>query len=215
MSSTAWVNGIFGGALSFNGINNYVSITNVAGGDFTLSCWIKSTQTFPVSNNTFGGSGILWSDVGGTANDFILGGTRSSGGVNRLSIFTGNPDTSINGVTEICTGQWVPLAATRNAVSCQLSIYVNGQLEASGIGGTIVLKANPFINIGGNTLDGRYFLGLIDDVRVYSSVFSYSRKFPISSQLCRHICAGRIEIASRRQWPGLSDLECREWCDRL
>ena len=131
MNSGAWVNGLFGGALSFNGVNNYVSITNVAGGDFTLSCWIKSTQAFPVSNNTFGGTGILWSDVGGTANDFILGGIYEAAGALIACHFS--PAILIFPsmvLPEICTGQWVHLAATRNSITGGLSVFVNGKLEA-------------------------------------------------------------------------------------
>ena len=172
MNSASWMNGLFGGALWFNGLDTYVSISNVAGGDFTLSCWIKSSQTFLTSDATYEGNGIIWSDVGGVANDFILGGTRSGSGVNRLSLFTGNPDISVNGVTEICTGQWVHLTATRNSATGQLIVYVNGLLDATGTGGTNYLNANPVINIGGNTLDGRYFQGLMDEVRVYSRVLS-------------------------------------------
>ncbi len=172
MASGSWVTGLFGGALSFNGIDNFVSISNAAGGDFTLACWVKTAQAFPVADNTYEGNGIIWSDVGGVANDYILGGTRSAGGVDRLSFFTGNPDTSLNGVTEISTGQWVHLAATRNSANGQMSVYVNGQLDATSTGGTNFLNSNQAISIGGNTLDGRYFSGLIDDVRIYSRVLS-------------------------------------------
>lgn len=172
LNNGSWVNGLFGGALSFNGINGFVSISNVAGGDFTLSCWIKSTQAFPVTDLTYEGDGIIWSDVGGVANDFILGGTRSAGGVDRLSFFTGNPDTAVNGATKITTGQWMHLAVTRNSANGQLSLYVNGQLDVTGTGGTNFLNANQSISIGGNTLDGRYFAGLMDDVRIYSRVLA-------------------------------------------
>ena len=66
------------------------------------------------------------------------------------------------------------LAVTRNGTNGAVNLYVNGVLDANATGSTTVLNANPAIHIGGNTLDGRYFNGLIDDVRFYSRVLSQS-----------------------------------------
>ena len=167
-----WITGTNGAALDFDGINDYVGINNIVSSNFTIACWLRTTQVFQTVDPTYQGTGIIWSDVGGTANDFILGGTRSAGGINRLSFFTGNPDTSLNGVTPINTGNWIHVAATRNASTGQMKIYVNGVLDGTGVTGTAPLTANPRINIGGNTLDGRYFQGAIDDVRIYSRVLT-------------------------------------------
>ena len=48
----------------------------------------------------------------------------------------------------------------------------NGALEIASSGGTNLLTANPTIAIGGNTLNGRYFLGQIDEVRAYNRALS-------------------------------------------
>ena len=50
--------------------------------------------------------------------------------------------------------------------------FVNGVLDGVSNGGTGLLTANPVIHFGGNTLDGRYFLGLMDEVRAYNRVLS-------------------------------------------
>ncbi|MDB6123106.1 MAG: Laminin sub domain 2 [Pedosphaera sp.] len=172
MSPLAWVTGISGNALSFDGFDDYIEISNHLGASFTICCWIKTTQTFPQVDPTYAGTGIIWSDVGGPANDFIMGGTQSPSGINRLSFFVGGSETSISGMQEISTGQWIHLAVTRDAVSGAVNLYVNGALDASATAGLTVLNANPKIHIGGNTLDGRYFNGLIDDVRFYSRVLN-------------------------------------------
>jgi hypothetical protein len=164
--------GVWARALSFNGTNSYINISNNLGNDFTLSLWIKSTQVFQLTDNTFGGTGIIWSDVGGTANDFVLGGTRNAAGTNRLSFFTGNPDSSLNGTKNISTGRWTHLAAVRRRSTGERRIFVNGVLDGVSFAGTNVLTANPVIRIGGNTLDNRYFLGLIDEVRAYNRALS-------------------------------------------
>ena len=128
------------------------------------------------------GTGILWSDAYFAAKDFILGGTRSGTGVNRLSFFTGNPDTTLSGTVAINTGQWVHLAATRNGTTGQMRIYVNGLLDGTATGSTGLLRANDRINIGGNTLDARYLVGDIDDVRIYSRVLSGTEISNLSNQ---------------------------------
>jgi len=163
-----WVPGVNGTALSFDGANDFVGISNVVTTNFSIACWIKTTQVFPQVTPTYQGTGIIWSDVGGAANDFIVGGTRNAGGTNRLSFFAGNPETTVSGVTPINSGNWTHIAVTRAGTNGQIRLYVNGVLDASGSGGAALLRANSVIHIGGNTLDNRYFQGLIDDVRIYS-----------------------------------------------
>jgi hypothetical protein len=171
--ASPWTPDVFGNALTFDGVDDYVRISNHLGASFTIACWVKTTQVFPQVDPTFQGTGIIWADVGGGANDFILGGTRSAGGVNRLSFFVGSGgDISTSGTQNISTGQWMHLAVTRDGNNGAVRLYVNGTLDGSGTAGTAVLNANPNIHIGGNTLDGRYFNGAIDDVRFYSRVLS-------------------------------------------
>jgi mono/diheme cytochrome c family protein len=168
----AWVPGRFGQALSFDGIGAYVQISNHLGANFTIACWVKTSQVFQQVDPTYLGTGIIWSDMPGGAADFILGGTRSVGGTNRLSFFVGGFETSLNGLKEISTGQWTHLAATRDGASGQFKIYVNGVLDGTATGATGLLRANAIIAVGGNVGDTRYFNGLIDDVRFYSRVLT-------------------------------------------
>ena len=51
------------------------------------------------------------------------------------------------------------------ADSKQAFVYVDGQLEANGTTSANRLASNPVIEIGGNTLDRRYFAGNIDEER--------------------------------------------------
>ena len=169
---TIWSSGIIGNALAFDGVDDYVQINNTLGASFTISCWVKTSQTFQQVTPTYAGTGIIWGDVGGAANDFVFGGTRGTNGVNRLSFYVGSGDKTISGTQEISTGQWTHLAVTRDGVSGAVKLYVNGILDATGTAGTAVLNANPIINLGGNTLDGRYFNGALDDARFYSRVLT-------------------------------------------
>ena len=162
-----WVAGRIGGALDFDGTDDYVEIARVVQDDFTLAAWIKTdTPGINLGAQGYQGSGLIWSDIGGVANDFILAvlGTK-------LSFFCGNPDTSVNSDRDITTGEWVHVAATRSAQDRKIAIYIDGEHENTiDHANTGPLNAIETIAIGGNVLDSRYYTGLIDDVRLYDHV---------------------------------------------
>jgi len=65
-------------------------------------------------------------------------------------------------------------------------------LEASDFSGTGLLHDNPEIHVGGNTLDGRYFNGSTDGVRVYSEVLDAAA---IRSLMTADVAASPAAIA--------------------
>jgi len=157
------------GSIVFDGTNDYVQINNTTSASFTLNCWVRSTSYGSGSpgQQAYFGSGIIWSDVAGAGNDFVLAMTG-----NVAAWFTGNPDVSINDNTSINTGAWFYLSATKDGPSGIKSLYVNGQLRVTGSCNANVLNANSKINIGGNTLDGRYYNGRIAQVSIYNKTLS-------------------------------------------
>jgi hypothetical protein len=158
-----------GKVASFDGIDDYFAITRLVQDDFTLTAWIKTdTAGAQAGTRAWQGSGLIWSDVSGSASDFILAllGTN-------LSFGTGpaNQDTTSSG--DVVTGQWVHVAVTRTRSSGRIEFFIDGILDTTAVhSNTGSLNANPEIHIGGNTVDSRYYTGLIDDVRIYSRVLS-------------------------------------------
>ena len=70
------------------------------------------------------------------------------------------------GTTQLATGVWAHVAATYNGNV--LALYVNGvQAAQLLIAGSITTSTSP-LRIGGNTIWGEWFNGLIDEVRVYN-----------------------------------------------
>jgi len=68
-----WVAGLISGALDFDGDGDYVEIPRIVQDDFTLAAWIKTdTPGLNLGSHGYQGSGLIWSDVAGVANDFIL-----------------------------------------------------------------------------------------------------------------------------------------------
>ncbi|MEN6575919.1 MAG: LamG-like jellyroll fold domain-containing protein, partial [Phycisphaerales bacterium] len=160
--------GHLGSCFAFNGSNAYIQLTRVIQDDFTITAWIKTSTTGAAGTQAYQGSGLFWSDVGGTANDLVVAvlGTK-------LSFFAGNPDTSVNSNGDIVTGEWVYITAVRNTTAKTLSVYIDGTLDNSvSHSNTGALNANPNFVIGSNTLDSRYYTGLMDEVRLFDVVLT-------------------------------------------
>ena len=70
------------------------------------------------------------------------------------------------GTTQLAPGVWTHVAATYDGNV--LALYVNGiQAAQLVIAGSITTSTSP-LRIGGNTIWGEWFNGLIDEVRVYN-----------------------------------------------
>ena len=158
-----------GYALDLDGFSAFASVTRVVQDDFTLEAWIKAGAPSPVGNNFWNGHGIIYADTANNNNDF---GTSILN--NHFTIGTGNPgggEPTLQGLTDVTTGQWFHVAATRRESTGELEIYVYGQLEAS----LVTANHNPLaapasINLGADTLDAHYFMGQLDEIRIWNVV---------------------------------------------
>ncbi len=156
-------------ALAFDGVDDCVEVPQVITADLTLMAWMKADTPAPDGTAAREGSGLLWSDHAGGGDHFTVAvvGTK-------LAFETGpsgNPNTFSR--RDVVTGEWVHVAVTRIDSSSDVAIFVNGLLDATGNhSGDTNVGSNPLIVIGANTLDSRYFSGLIDEVRAYNRVLT-------------------------------------------
>jgi hypothetical protein len=160
-SGTAWsAAGRFGGALSFNGGSSLVTVGHSASlsltAGMTLEAWVMTPtpsnwRTVMLKERTGGLSYALYAgDLAG----------RPSGYIRRTA------DIDATSPTVLPANTWVHLATTYDGA--WLRLYVNGTPAASTvITGSIVTSTLP-LRIGGNTIWGEYFTGLIDEVRIYN-----------------------------------------------
>jgi hypothetical protein len=155
-----------GYAAKFGALGAYVYAPRMVQGDFTLEAWIKTSAPSLTGEGFWQGNGLLYADIGGSNNDF---GTSVLN--NKLSFGTGNPDLTIVGASDVNSGNWIHIAATRKASTGELEIFLfgnsDGKLTSSNHG---ALTAQANISFGGNSIDGRYFNGLMDEVRIWSYV---------------------------------------------
>lgn len=167
--------GKVGTSAGFDGSDDFLYVGNIIPDSFTVAAWIKTTDNGGGGGPAYTGHGIIWSDVGGGANDMIPMAVVNG----NLAFGTGeNCPYSYDTLTStvpINTGQWVHVAVTRDEATGTKQIYINGKLNATnGNGGNCPLNANSIIAFGANPLDGRFFNGQMDEVYFYNRVLSPS-----------------------------------------
>ena len=151
------------GCFSFNGSDSYVELDRPIQDDFTIMAWIKTDTEGLAGTQAYQGSGVFWSDVAGVNNDFVAAvlGTK-------FSFFAGNPDLSVISNGDVVTGDWIHVAAVRDTGAGTISVYLDGTLDNSiNHSNTGALDAQQVFVIGSNTLDQRFYTGLIDEVKIF------------------------------------------------
>ncbi len=172
-----WVAGKYGGAVGFDGSNDYVSLGNPTQlqltGSMTISAWIYSAA-FPgddaaiVSKRNGGESGFQLDttiDRGPRTIGFKL--TNSSGG----QMFR-------YGATAMQTNTWYHVAGVYNATAGTLDVYLNGQLDNGPFEGTVTSSqqnSSLAVNIGRRASGGFLHNGRIDDVRIYNTALTQAQ----------------------------------------
>jgi len=160
ISNATWTSsGKYGSALSFNGGNALVTIPDSASLDLTsgmtLEAWVKPSVVDGA-----------WRDVIYKGDDRYclegMGPGRAAAGLATFS--TGSP--VAYGTSPMPGNTWTHIALTYDGGA--LRLYVNGvQVSSVAVSGSIRTSSNP-LQIGGDSIYGQYFAGIIDEVRVYN-----------------------------------------------
>jgi hypothetical protein len=149
-----------GQALTFDGVNDWVTVNDAAALDVTtvtLEAWVRPTTL----------SGWRTVIMKETANSLAYtlyahdNAPRPAAYINN-----GGPDLDVLGTVALPVNAWTHLAMTYDGATMRL--YMNGTLAATrSATGNILATADP-LRIGGNAPWGEYFAGQIDDVRIYN-----------------------------------------------
>jgi len=161
-TGTTWAAmGRYGTALSFAGTSGWVTVPDSASLDLTtgmtLEAWVNPVQVsggwrtviFKQSTN-----GIAYSLFGANgsarpAGQVFIGGEQNAAGTAALPLNT-----------------WSHLATTYDGAT--LRLYLNGTPVGSKAQTGSVAVTGGVLRIGGNSIWGEYFRGLIDEVRIYN-----------------------------------------------
>jgi Concanavalin A-like lectin/glucanases superfamily len=160
-NTTRATGGRFGGALSFNGTSSSVTVPDSNSLDLvtgmTVEAWVNPAK--------LGGDWrtVAFKQTGGGMVYALYahnGASRPIGQVNVVG------EQNALGTAQLPVNAWTHLAVTYDGAT--LRLYVNGVLANSlGVGGPI-RTSGGVLKIGGNTMWGEWFSGLIDEVRVYN-----------------------------------------------
>lgn len=160
----ARVAGKFGQALSFDGVNDWVSVADADTLDLTsgmtLEAWVKPAtasgwRTIVMKEQT---TGLAYGLYGNTD-------------TNRPAVHAyTSSEQDTRGTAALSTTAWTHLAATYDGAT--LRLYVNGvSVSSRALTGAMRVTTAP-LRIGGNNVWGEWFSGLVDEVRVYNRALS-------------------------------------------
>ncbi len=165
-TTPTYVEGKINEAISFNGVDEYVSTGLSIRDDMTIELWVK-TEAVGNAGNWYNGLGLIDAEVAGAKQDF--GSSVTDG---KFCFGIGNSDTSVASVNNINDGEWHFCVATRNAASGEMKIYVDGELENSANGPTGTKADSANIVMGVIQGSENYLTGAIDEVKLYNYVMS-------------------------------------------
>lgn len=169
VNGPTWTTGKIGNALSFDGVNDYVSIADSdsldLSGQFTLSLWYKPRSNIGVQSIFGKNNGNIYSE-------------NSYGLMQSSSWLYFKVDDINNGNLApnwgpLSNGEWYHLAGVFDGSSA--TVYVDGQSKASKTNssfGSVRITSQP-VYIG-SLLSSWSLNGTIDDVRVYNYALSAS-----------------------------------------
>jgi hypothetical protein len=158
--------GKFGGALSFNGTSNWVTVPDADVLDLTtgmtMEAWVRPTAT-----------GALWRTVmlkeqPGSLIYALYAGDAT--GRPAMDVFT-TADLGFSGTAATPLNAWTHLAATYDGTTQRL--YVNGVQVATRATTGSIRASTGVLRIGGNnSWTNEWFAGLIDEVRLYNKALT-------------------------------------------
>lgn len=153
-------------------LNAPTSLITTLSDSFTVSLWVRTTQTSgnDTDSGLFGNAGLVAAFTG-PGNNWVVPMALTG---NKLAFVTGgSPQHTLHSSTAITNGSaFVHLVVTRNRMTGEKKIYVNGVLDAVGTGSTAILDSPTALNIGYN--NGTGLQGAMDEIQFYSGVLSDS-----------------------------------------
>jgi len=176
IGNPTWTAGPIDGALSFDGVDDYVvaaPVAPLASDTFSVQAWIRTDESagliipFLTQNRVSDSGGFYFYIYNDKPDVYVYGSSGSA---------RANSPEALN------TNQWYRVAATNDGSN--LKLYVDGRLKDSD-SSTGLMGVNENANIGYDPVTSTYYTGLIDDVRIYNRAMSESEFQDIAEPMGR------------------------------
>jgi len=196
--------GKFGGALSFDGSNDFVQTDNSAGklqlaGDYTLSVWLKADS----AQNTWAGI-LVKTDTAGSGNHWGI--QFDDSGDRNLVVF--HPANSWNTGIKLSdlAYDWHHICIARNGNI--MTSYFDGKQVKSDTWSYSPGGGNGHLNIGTERSIWGFFKGRIDEIRIYNRALSSTEITYLAKMSADLSGDGKVDfqdfaiLANEWMWPG-------------
>ncbi len=158
-------------ALELAGDDDYVSITDLNLDGFsalTFEAWVYPHTFNPQSPDSYISNILGQTDESGLLRigDDDAGAMQDNDRA-QFVVKTTSGEKKCNGTTQMSTNRWYHLAGTYDGSN--VKIYINGVLEDTKAHSGNINSTSSIVLMGGTTSNNRYFDGLMDEVRIWSS----------------------------------------------
>lgn len=170
VNGPSWVSGIHGGALQFDGVNDYVATVNTLTltPPLTISVWFNNKTTSSI-NTLVADSGSGAPTLGFR---FFVNKYPSLDGRLFMEMGDGTSNNNLQSAAGLVTsGGWHNALAVINGIGINSSLYFDGtNVDNETL--TITFSKTGVVNVGRMTSNEFYFNGTIDSVRIFNQALT-------------------------------------------
>ena len=167
LSGAAWTTqGRFGGALSFDGVNDWVTIGDANDLDVTTGLTVEAWVYPTALGATTWREVVIKERPGGEVFNLYANGDTGRPVIYVARAAQPDPPQGAGGTSQLAVNTWTHLAATYDGTT--LRLYVNGTQVGTQAAAGPLLTSSGVVRLGGNGLWGEFFQGRIDEVRLYN-----------------------------------------------
>ncbi len=176
--------GRFGGGLTFDGIDDWLTVRDAASLDLTrgmtLEAWVRPARLT-------GWRTVLLKEGAGALAYALYAHDNAPRPAAYARLSGQTSSHGALGTAQLPLNTWTHMAATYD--NATLRLYINGsEVRRQSMTGSMVTTTGA-LRIGGNSLWGEYFEGTLDEVRVYSRALSAAE---VQSDMGRAVTSGLV-----------------------